>query len=213
MSAAPGRARALPPLHVVTDDAVLHRADFPALARALLEAGGPDLALHLRSPGTPGGRLETLAAELVPVRSGSGAWLVVNDRVDVAAAVGADGAQLGRRSLPLEAARRVATDLPLGASVHDEAEAAAARGADWLVAGTIWATPSHPGRAGGGEHHLASMVAAAAAPVVAIGGVTVERVAAARAAGAAGVAVIRGVWHARDPLVALDAYLSAWRHA
>lgn len=213
MSALPGTARTFPPLHVVTDDPVLRRADFPAIARALLETGGPALALHLRGPRTPGGRIEALGAELARARGGSDAWLVVNDRVDVAAVVGADGVQLGRRSLSVAAAQRVAPRLRVGVSVHGRAEVAEARGADWLVAGTIWPTPSHPGRDGGGRDHLAALVAAAAAPVVAIGGVTPERVAEVRAAGAAGIAVIRGVWEAPDPLAALDAYLSAWRHA
>lgn len=203
----------VPPLHVVTDDAVLDRPDVLDVARSLMTAGGPRLAFHLRGPATSGGRLEALAAVLARARTRSGAWLVVNDRVDVAAVVGADGVQLGARSLDVEAAHRVAPGVRVGVSVHDPRAAARVAGADWLIGGTIWATPSHPGRPGGGAGHLAALVAAASAPVVAIGGVTPERVAQARGAGAAGVAAIRGVWDARDPVDALDAYLSAWSDA
>lgn len=202
----------LPPVHVVTDDEVLARPDVADVAVSLLDAGGASVALHLRGPRVSGRRLETLAGRLSKARRSSGAWLVVNDRIDVAAAAGADGVQLGARSLAPEAARRVAPGLRIGVSVHDVDAARRASGADWLVGGTIWPTPSHPDRPGGGPGHLAALVAAATVPVVAIGGVTPGRVAAARDAGAAGVAVLRGVWDARDPLRALDAYLSAWSH-
>lgn len=203
----------VPPIHVVTDDDVLDRDDFLATAEALLATGGPRLALHLRGPAASGGRLECLGAALARARTASGAWLVVHDRVDVAAAVGADGVQLGAGSLSVDAARRVAPGPRVGVSVHHPREAAGAGGADWLTGGTIWSTPSHPGRAGGGPDHLAALVAATAIPVVAIGGVSPARVPLAKAAGAAGVAMIRGVWDARDPLAALDAYLSAWSDA
>lgn len=203
-------AVSLPPVHVVTDDEVLARADVADVAVSLLDAGGASLALHLRGPRASGRRLETLAGRLSRARRESGAWLVVNDRIDVAAAAEADGVQLGARSLAPEAARRVAPGLRIGVSVHDVGEARRVSGADWLVGGTIWPTLTHPDRPGGGPDHLAALVAAATAPVVAIGGVTPGRVAAARDAGAAGVAVLRGVWDARDPLRALDEYLSAW---
>src|SRR5207249_4389843 len=74
------------------------------------------------------------------------AWLIVNDRIDVALALGADGAQLGVRSLPVADARRAAPQMRLGASVHSVAEAVAAvgDGASWVVLGTIYPTRSHP---------------------------------------------------------------------
>ncbi|MDT8342467.1 MAG: thiamine phosphate synthase, partial [Longimicrobiales bacterium] len=90
----------VPPLHLVTDDAVLARPGFRGAAEAALEAGGARVALHLRGPGTNGGPLYRLAVALVPAARAAGALLLVNDRVDVAACAGADGVQLGRRSLP-----------------------------------------------------------------------------------------------------------------
>lgn len=137
--------------------------------------------------------------------------LVVNDRVDVALAAGADGVQLGARSLSVEDGRSLAgASLRIGASVHaaDEARAVGA-GADWLLAGTLWPTPSHPGRAGAGVALLRE-VAALGMPVVAIGGVSAERAAEARRAGAAGVAALRGLWDAADPARAVERYLDEW---
>jgi thiamine-phosphate pyrophosphorylase len=134
----------------------------------------------------------------------------VNDRVDVAAVAGADGVHLGERSLPVAAARGLlpATAL-VGASVHriDRARELATEGADYLVAGTVFATPSHPDRPGRGPEWLGRVVRAAARPVLAIGGISPERVAPCVAVGAHGVAVLRGVWDAGDPAEAVAGYL------
>jgi len=202
---------ALPPLHVVTDDAVLARPAFLRTACALLRVGGASLALHVRGPATPGGPLLLAARTLADVAREAGAWLVVNDRVDVALAAGAAGVHLGERSLPVETARRLLGGVGrVGASVHSPATAAEAarQGADWIFAGTIYATPGHPGLAGRGAGWMSEVAAAAAGvPVLAIGGVTSARVAEVASAGAAGVAVIRGVWDAADPLDAARGYL------
>jgi thiamine-phosphate diphosphorylase len=190
---------------------VLARPDFTRTARAVAEAGGAALALHLRGPGTGGRRLHDLAIALRPALRASGGMLVVNDRIDVALAAGADGVQLGARTLSVEDGQALAgASLRIGASVHaaDEARAVAA-GADWLLAGTIWPTPSHPGRPGAGLALLRE-VAALGTPVVAIGGVSAERAAEARRAGAAGVAALRGLWDAPDAARAVERYLTEW---
>lgn len=205
----------LPRLHAVTDDAVLARPDFPAHAREVLAAGGPELALHLRGPHTGGRRLFELAEALVAAANDNGALLVVNDRVDVALAAGADGVQLGRRSMRVEEARGLVGDGRLvGVSVGsaDEARAALAAGADFLLVGNVYATESHPGRSGIGRAPLSEM-ASFGAPTVAIGGVTPERVAEVRAAGARGVAAIRAVWDADDPALAVARFLEAFEDA
>jgi len=202
---------ALPPLHVVTDDEILGRAGFVETARVLLRAGGRGLALHVRGHGTAGGRLLLVARALADTARSAGAWLVVNDRVDVALADGADGVHLGERSLPVETARRLLGGAGrVGASVHAVGAAtdAARQGAEWIFAGTIYATPSHPGLEGRGPGFVAEVAAAAGGvPVLAIGGVTPGRVSEVAAAGAAGVAVIRGVWDAAHPLDAAREYL------
>ena len=203
----------VPRLHLVTDDAVLARPGFVERAAGVIRGVDAAVALHVRGPGTPGGPLLEIAAALVGEAGASGSWVVVNDRVDVALAAGARGAHLGARSLPLAEARRILGGAGrLGVSVHarEEALAAAAEGTDWIFAGTIFVTPSHPHRPGRGPAFVAEVTAAVPrVPVLAIGGVTPARVAEVTEAGAWGVAVIRGVWDAPDPQEAVGRYLHA----
>ena len=190
------------------------RPEFVDRARLILGAGGPDVVFHLRAPRASGRRLHHLACAVIGVAADAGAVLLVNDRIDVALAA-ADGAQVGARGARVRDTRRMlGPDRLLGASVHTAAEAidAAAEGADFVIAGTIWPTPSHPGREGAGLG-LIREIAAANIPVIAIGGVTPERAAEARAAGASGIAVIRGVWDAADPAEAVREYLGYWKGA
>ena len=147
-----------------------------------------------------------MVSELRPVAAGSGALLLVNDRVDVALTARAHGVQLGRRSLPLPVARQLLGSRTIGYSAHDEQESVAAErdGADFLLVGSIYGTASHPGAVPGGIALLERCAAACSKPVLAIGGVTAERVAELRAAGAHGVAVIRAVWDAPEPVQAAE---------
>jgi thiamine-phosphate pyrophosphorylase len=203
----------IPPLHVVTDDEVVARGDFLDRARRILGAGGAEVAFHLRAPRGSGRRTYDLAASLRPMAADAGALLIVNDRVDVALAAEADGAHAGARGMAAADARRLlGPDRLLGVSVHsvDEARDAMRGEADFLLAGTIWETPSHPGRRGAGIG-LIREIAALGIPVIAIGGVTQARAVEARDAGAAGVAVIRGVWDAPDPAEAVNEYLKHWK--
>ena len=197
----------LPPLHVVTDDRVCAREDFIRVAAQVLAAGGRDLAFHLRMPGGSGRRCYDLCRGLLEIAGA--ATVVVNDRVDVALAAGARAVQLGGRSLPLEDVRRMAPALAAGISVHGSE---APPDADWLMAGNVFETASHPGRPAAGTR-LVELLAARGAHVVAIGGVTPQRVAALREAGARGVAVLSGVWNASEPAAAVQQYLQAWCHA
>ena len=135
----------------------------------------------------------------------------MNDRVDVAGAVEARAVQLGQRSLPVEVVRGL-FDGPVGVSVHDESEARAAAGADWLTVGTLFETPSHPGRPGVGVGILGRVAAVApGVKLVGIGGITPSRVPAVREAGAHGVAVMRGIWESESPARAAGHYLTAWQ--
>src|SRR5436309_5268901 len=191
--------RSSPPRLVLVTDR--HGA---AVVEAALDAGLP--AVQLRDKELPGRPLLALAERLRAATARTGALLFVNDRVDVALAVGADGVQLGTGSMPADVARRL---LPagtlIGVSTHAPGEAPA--GADFTLFGPVWATPSKTGAQG--EDRLREAVRAAAIPVLAIGGVTAERIAAARAAGAAGVAVIRAILAAPDPRTATRALLAA----
>jgi thiamine-phosphate pyrophosphorylase len=199
----------IPRLHVVTDDIVLARRDFGVRARAVLAAGAARVALHLRGPGTTGARMYELAAELRDPARAAHALLLANDRIDLARAADLDGVHLRERSLPPDVARGLLPSGRLvGLSVHGEAAARAARGnPDYLVVGTVFATASHPGREPGGLDLLLRVAVAAHQPVLAIGGVTLDRVEAVRAAGAHGVAVVGGIWGAPDPAAAVAGYL------
>ena len=201
------RRTGLPRLHLVTSDAVLTTAGFLDRAQALLERHGAAVAVHVRGHGLGGARLLAIARALA---AAAPAMLLVNDRLDVALAAGARaGAQIGARSLPVCAARALLAGRWLGYSAHaaQEAQDAMADGADFVVLGTIFATASHPGRPAAGVSLVRQ--AASVAPVLAIGGVTPERVRACLAAGAHGVAVLGGVWNRDDPADAAAAYLAA----
>jgi thiamine-phosphate diphosphorylase len=193
---------AVPIVHAVTDDRVAALPDFLERARAL--AIGPDVAIHLRAR-MPGAPLLSLADSLRDLTASSGTHLIIHDRVDVARLCAADGVHLPRSGVPVERARVLVRDGALvGTSTHtvEEAQAAAAAGADYVFLGNIWETASHPGRPALGVGALAE---SRAAPVIAIGGVTAERSALAAAAGAAGVAAIRALWDAADPAAAVRA--------
>ena len=160
-------------------------------------AGGVD-TVHLRDHAARAGDLLE-RGRLLRERLGRRARLIVNDRLDVALALGADGVQLGRRSLPVAEARRLAGALPIGASVHSLAEARAAVGADWLLLGTVFPSASHPGAATIGAEGVRQVAAADLGPIVAIGGVTAENAPSVLRAGAHGVAVISAVLAAPSP--------------
>jgi thiamine-phosphate pyrophosphorylase len=138
--------------------------------------------------------------------------LVVNDRVDVALAVGADGVHLGQTDLPIADARAICGDrLWIGVSTHDLAQvrAACGAGADYIGFGPVFptATKENPDRVQG-LGGLRAAVAAATVPVVAIGGITVDRAPEVYAAGASAICAISAVNEARDVAVAVAALRS-----
>lgn len=140
----------------------------------------------------------------------------MNDRVDIALAVGAAGVHVGSRSLPPSEARRLlGANRILGVSVHDPSEAveAAESGADYLFVGPLFKTPSHAGAAPRGAEFIDVVASRVDLPLVGIGGVTPERAAALLASGAHGVAAIRGIWDAISPPDALQAYLDVVERA
>ena len=205
----------LPVIHAVTGDEIVMRPDFIDVACAVMAALGPRGALHLRAGRISVARLQTLAGGLEAAQAVTGAWLVVNDRVDLALGARARGAQLTSRSLRVADARRAAPALALGASVHSlqEARAAGAEGATWLVAGHVFATATHPGEEGRGLPFLRAVTQAVPIPVIAIGGVRPEHCRVLRESGAYGLAVIRGIWDAPNAERAASDYLSAYDDA
>ena len=188
----------LPRLHAITDERIARRSDLDDIARDLANAGGSDLAFHARGRQLGGREHYDLAVRLSFSQT---VRLFVNDRLDIALAVPTAGVQLGRGSLSVSAARALNPRWWIGKSVHDLAEAEAARteGADYLVVGPVYATASHPGRRPLGLKRLEAIaVAMGDLPVIAIGGITADRVRVIRKAGAYGIAAIRAFWDAGD---------------
>jgi thiamine-phosphate diphosphorylase len=209
------RAIGVPVVHAVTNDEVVGRADFIDVACAVMRVLGERGALHLRASRMSGARFQSLAEGLAAVQGLTRGWLIVNDRIDVALIAGARAAQLTSHSLTAGDARRIAPTLAIGASVHDVEEglAAAAAGADWLVAGHVFATPSHPSAPWRGVAWVKALVKSTTVPVIAIGGVRPEHAPALRAIGVHGVAMIRGIWDAPNAEQAASDYLSAYDDA
>ena len=202
--------RPLPRLHAVTDHRVLADADLGRKAAAIASLG-PVAALVLRDREATTAHLAEVGRRFAALATPPEAALIVSARADLARALGAHGVQLGTHDLGVAEARQVLGGAWVGRSVHSvaEAKAAAAEGADYLVAGHVFATPSHPGQPATGLA-LVRDCAALGLPVIAIGGVDATNVAACREAGAWGVAAIRALWDADDPYAAARALLAPW---
>ncbi|WP_448615198.1 thiamine phosphate synthase [Modestobacter sp. URMC 112] len=195
-------------LHVLTD-ARGGRAALDAVAAAV-SAGAP--VVQVRAKDCTDRVLYEFARAVVGI-CGDTTTCLVNDRVDVALAVGADGTHLGAEDLPLDAARRVAgPGHLLGGTARDPVRAAelVAQGADYLGVGPAWPTTTKTGLPGPlGAARIGAVAAAVEVPVIAIGGVTADRVGELVAAGAAGVAVVSAVTAAADPAAATRELLRA----
>lgn len=195
-------------LYLITDRAAAPRPPADVVEECL--AAGLR-AVQLREKDLEARDLLALADTLREATQRHGARLIVNDRADVALAAGADGVQRTHVSLPVSALREIAPPgFLVGASVHSEAEAreAAVQGADFIVFGPVYDTASK--RRYGPPQGLGALEAVARAvdrPVLAVGGLTPERVADVLAAGAAGVAVIGAIYAAARPADATKAFL------
>ncbi len=198
-------------LHVLTDFVFQQRRSHAEIA-ALAGAGGADAVQFRQKTGTMRDRYAEALRTAQACRS-AGIPLIVDDHLDLALAVGAAGVHLGQLDLPVEAARRVLGDgAVLGATVTTVAQAreAEAAGASYLGFGPVFPTRSKRNPASvKGLAGLADVCAAVTIPVIAIAGITPERVAPVIEAGAHGVAVMTAVTTAADP----QAAATAFRHA
>lgn len=211
MTGAARRARLLATrVYLVVSEAACRGPWEAAVGRAL--ASGVVGAVQLREKAVDDGEFVARARRLRAL-AGPDVLLVVNDRVHLVAACGADGAHVGEDDLAPEAARRLlGPDLLLGLSTHDRAEVAAAagRGADHVGLGPCFATGTKAlARPPAGAALVAACAGATALPVFPIGGVTPANVAALAAAGARRVAVAAGVLAADDPAAAAVALEAA----
>jgi thiamine-phosphate pyrophosphorylase len=194
-------------LYVITDSALPPGRPHVEIARAAL-AGGAD-AVQLRDKGAAAQNLCTAASEIQPLARKFGAVFIVNDRVDVALVAGADGAHVGQQDLPAREARRILPRpgiLGVSCGTPQEARKAARDGADYIGVGPVFATGTKPDAGDAiGLERLAAIVAAAGVPVVAIGGIDHENVAAVIRTGVAGAAVVAAVVGAADMAAAARA--------
>jgi thiamine-phosphate pyrophosphorylase len=200
-----------PTLYVVLDRSVARERDLDEILAAAIDGGCR--MVQLREKEWPSGRLLPFAERLQARCRAAGVTFIINDRVDLALAVGADGVHLGQDDLPAREARGLAPGLLLGVSTHgvDQARRAQADGADYVALGSIYPTGSKAGFELVGLEALRRIRSLVRAPLVAIGGITVERVPDVRAAGADAIAVISAVGLARDPGAATAAFLAALR--
>jgi thiamine-phosphate pyrophosphorylase len=186
-------------LHLVTEP----RRSADELLRAVEKTldGGVDW-VQLRNKSASAAAMYAEAAQLLNILKERGAQLAINDRLDVALAVGAGGVHLAGQSLPVAAAVQLARGrLVVGRSVHGlaEAQAAAAAGADYVTFGHVFPTTSHPGLPPHGLAELRTIVDAVDVPVLAIGGISVDNLDAVLQTGCAGIAVISAILASADP--------------
>lgn len=184
-------------------------ADDLALLEPMADAGVD--GFQVRDPAATTRELVALARLVVGAVRPHGARVVVNDRLDVALATGADGVHLGADDLSVTDAVRIAPHLLVGATCRDreQVDRAAAAGARYVGFGPILASTSKAGLPAPLGVAAVPTVADAGVPVIAIGGIDAEQAAAVRAAGAHGVAVIGALWQARDPVAAAERLVRA----
>lgn len=202
-------------VYVITDAGLVPGRGHLDIARAAI-AGGAGV-VQLRDKRAPARELYLLALAMARLCREAGVTFIVNDRVDVAIAAGADGVHLGVEDLPVDAARRLLGPgrlIGYSPASLDDARQARAAGADYLGVGSVFATATK-GDAGEaiGPAGLAAVRAVTDLPIVAIGGITPANAPQAVAAGAAGVAVISAVVTAPDMAAATRKLALAVRRA
>ena len=202
------------PLYVILDRGAAAGRDLGPLLDAVLE-GGCRL-VQLREKTMPLNDLYPVARALRRRCREAACLFIVNDRVDLALAVEADGVHVGQNDLPAREARRLlGPGMILGVSTHDESQARRARddGADYVAVGSMYPTSSKPVFRLVGPELIRRVRPEIPVPLVAIGGITVDNVADVIRAGADAVAVISAVCAAPDPAVATRRFLETIRAA
>ncbi|HWN91952.1 MAG TPA: thiamine phosphate synthase [Verrucomicrobiae bacterium] len=202
------------PLYVILDGQASGGRRLDELLDAVL-AGGCRL-VQLREKTMPPAGLFPLAQALRRRCREAGALFIVNDRVDLALAVEADGAHVGQDDLPAREARRLLPPpMILGVSTHNADQARRARddGADYVAVGSMFPTGSKIGFELVGPELVRRMRADIPVPLVAIGGITRDNLSQVIEAGADAVAVISAIGNARDPAAAVREFLETIRSA
>lgn len=190
-------------LHVITDEVLQTRLSHAELAAAAA-AGGADVVQYREKRPRTTREMIAVGKQMRQACKRYGATLLVDDGVDIAVAVGANAVHLGRDDLPPEVARRIlGPDALIGGTANsvEEARRVARQPVDYLGVGPVFGTTSKGDRAAPmlGLERFAEICSAVDKPVIGIGSITVDRVAAVIAAGAYGVAVLSAVVCQDDP--------------
>jgi thiamine-phosphate pyrophosphorylase len=195
-------------LYLVLDPDLCSEIGMIETARAAVAGGATMVQLRDKHCGTA--VMIEAGRALMTMLAGSGALLVINDDVDAALAIGADGLHVGQDDInPLRARAMIGADMILGLSVETEALAAAIDPAvvDYAGVGPVFSTSTKPDHKQPiGYEGLAKLVALAPVPSVAIGGLKVEHVGNVLASGARGVAVVSAICGTVDPQAAAAAF-------
>ena len=205
-----------PCLALITDRTLCRdQADLEQRVAAAVKGGVG--VVQLREKDLPAAELLQMARRLRAVTAGK-ALLIVNDRLDVALASGADGVHLPETGLPVPEARQLSQGrLLVGRSAHGVAASleSQAQGVDLLQVGTVFDTPSKAGKTLEGLALLEEVARQVTVPFVGVGGITFHNVAQVMQAGASGVAVVRAILATDDPEMAVQelwaAMEAAWR--
>ena len=197
-------------LVLITDRKLTRGRDLSAVLERALDGGVK--AIQLREKDLGGKELFELADQISVLCERYHAQLFINDRSDVALAVDAAGVQLGNASIPVQTARTLlGTGKLIGFSAHslEEAKQAERNGADFVLFGPVYFTPSKaPYGAPQGLAPLKEIVENLALPVYAIGGITAANVADTMASGSRGVALISAIISAENPTAATKTILT-----
>ena len=197
-------------LHVITDTTLQSRFTHAELAELAI-AGGADTLQFRQKDGTTR-QLIVTAESMQAICERHKVPLIVNDRADIALAVGAAGAHFGQDDMPVSIGRQIlSTNAIIGASARTEEKilAAISEGADYIGFGPIYGTTSKPdAETAKGLDRLRRMCDIAACPVIAIGGISIQTAADVIRAGAHGIAVISAVCAHAEPTVATQTLLN-----
>lgn len=181
-------------IYLVTDEACLHGRPLLGCVEEALAAGVT--LVQYRAKAADGGVLYAEACRLKELCDKYNVPLIINDRLDIALAVGAAGVHLGQDDLPCAVARRLlGEDFIIGVSAHNPAEAvqAVSEGADYLGCGAVFGTATKHDVAKLGLENLRAIRKAVAVPMVGIGGITADNYAEVLATGADGAAIVSGI--------------------
>ena len=185
----------LPPLMFITNHKLMGEGPeiIDTLRAAVWSLPPRSVLVHIRERELEGHALTQLCRAMLPVIRDASQLVVVNDRLDIARYVGADGVHLPREGLPARAARHMWSSAIIGRACHSDEEVTAEEDIDYVTLSPIFETPSKPGAA---PHGLAAVQRAAQSqtPFYALGGIDASNAASVFAAGAPGVAMMRAAW-------------------